>query len=349
MIYNLFENGLNSLDMGVEFYDKYFHTDNPFEDEQGYRHLKLAVICIHNSLEILIKYLLTKQNELLIFDNLSNPGLLEVIKLHNEFPYKNNIPLNDIVNSRDISVSTITYKEAVNRIKVFIDIKEKDSLSLENIGIIRNKIIHFGIYKLTNFYEIIGAVNNSLDFILNTLYPYFKQDKNDYYDIDKLYEKAEETLHFGRKKEHEYWSSFYSYEFETLNKILYEVIDDTEIKELLEQKKLNIRLEKEKYIEASNVKIIVFGSDMNKNLHTINYPGLNLTLFKDNEEKVLAYIDHHHNLLNDENKAIFECKKPFIIENEDFDYQYLKKQKFLPRILDIDTIKSILIKNIINS
>jgi hypothetical protein len=348
MRYNLFDNGINSLDSGVDFYNRYLHCDNLFESE-GYGDLKLAVICIHNAAEILIKYILSKQNELLIYKDLSNTSLLEVINIHNSLKYK--IPLHQIVNSRDIPITTISYNEAVSRSKVFISFTEKNLLSLEKIGYIRNKITHFGIYKEIDFYEVIGAINNTLDCMLHTLYPHFETDKCEYYNLEAVYDKTLDTLQLGKDQEHEYWSSFYSHQFQQLNKILDQVINDSEIMLLLSKKDLKIKLVKEKYVDASNATIIITGSNTSDapiKLYTSNYPDLDLTFLKDAEERVLAYLDHHYNLLNEEKMIIYESKKPIILTEEDFDFQLLKKQaKFTPRNYDLNTFKSILIRNIV--
>lgn len=54
----LLENALDSLKFGLNFYQKFLNFDNLYDDEiSGY--LKMAVICIHNSVELLSKNMLS--------------------------------------------------------------------------------------------------------------------------------------------------------------------------------------------------------------------------------------------------------------------------------------------------
>lgn len=61
--------------MGLEFYKNYLNSF--IENEQNLNfnkdsYLKLAVICIHNSVEILSKMILSEFNDLLIYKNLDD-------------------------------------------------------------------------------------------------------------------------------------------------------------------------------------------------------------------------------------------------------------------------------------
>ncbi|MGG1942869.1 hypothetical protein ABFY57_24645 [Paenibacillus polymyxa] len=347
MKFNLFDNGINSLISGIEFYDKYLNSNDLF-NQSGYGDLKLAVICIHNSVEILMKYLLSKQNELLIYNDLASRDLLEVIKLNNENNYK--APLHYMVNSRDISVQTITYNEAINRLKVFIEIRENDVMSLKLINTLRNKITHFGIYREIDFYEVIGVVNNTVEFITNTLYPIFSEDKCEFYNIQNVFNKVMEIVDFGRYQEHEYWSAFYSFEFEYLGDIVKNFINDTEIKNYLDQRELCITTE-DGIGYNDFITLAVFGNedyeDFFMKLESINYPGLNITLIKDDNDMIIACIDHYYNLTNEDNKKILESNKPFNITEEELIFDSSKKQKkFNDKKYDYKSVKSILLRTI---
>ncbi|WP_163880859.1 hypothetical protein [Paenibacillus favisporus] len=345
MKFNLYDNGINSLITGIDFYDKYLNSDDLF-NESGFRNLKLAVICIHNSVEILIKYLLSKQNDLLIYNDLSNKSLLEVLSLHNEMKAKT--PLHNIVNSRDIYIKTITYNEAISRFKVFYSIKEIDMLTLELINNFRNKITHFGIYREIDFYEVIGAVNNTIEFIVSTLYPIFSVDKCEYYDVYDVCNKASEILEFGRYQEHEYWSAFYSFEFEYLDDIITKYTTDTETRDFLYQRDLSITRERDIGYQDI-VSLIVFGNteDFFMKIYSVNYPGLNITLLKDDNEMVIACLDHYYNLTHEGNKKIYESKKPFNITDDELNFKSLVNQKkFIERDYDFKTVKSLLTRKI---
>lgn len=55
----------------------------------------------------------------------------------------------------DVIRFTISYKEAINRVKSFIDIKESNLLSLDVLGKTRNKITYFGVYRELIFMKLL--------------------------------------------------------------------------------------------------------------------------------------------------------------------------------------------------
>ncbi|WP_226002715.1 hypothetical protein [Paenibacillus sp. BJ-4] len=296
----------------------------------------------------LFKVLFVKKNELLIYEELSNPNLLEVIRIHEQINHKR--ALNELVNSRDIHIKTISYKEAINRVSSFIGIKDSDRLSLDAMGRIRNKVTHFGIYREIDFHEIIGTINNTIEFIIENLFPTFMSDRTEYLNLDELITKIKETLELARYQEHSYWSGYFGEEFKDLNELIDEVKNDNEFQVFLEQNRMEMFIERDFHIDSSAFNIFIFDDDEDKSLefYTVNYPSLNITLMKDNQDRVCAYIDHYYNLLNEDDKAIYECSRLTEISSGNFDFFGSKKQ-FKKKKYNSNTLKSILKKSILES
>ncbi|WP_182007275.1 hypothetical protein [Priestia aryabhattai] len=171
MEFYLLENGLDSLKIGVDFYNKFldFYFDNTQKDADNHEYdkfsyLKLSVMCIHNSVEILSKKVLSDVNELLIYSDISaKSNLLNFI----DGDKGNDIPLHSSLIALESKVHTIEYLESLKRLAKVFNIKNEIVDNLERLGHIRNQIIHFGIAKPTDYHTILGIINRSLQFIVD--------------------------------------------------------------------------------------------------------------------------------------------------------------------------------------
>ena len=184
MRFKLLDNAIDTLRFGLDFYWKYLQLEDKYNEENpGY--LKMAVICIQNSLELFIKKILSNYNELLIYDDLSNKKLLEIFMI-NKNEYKN-MPLDYFIINQT-KIHTIDYTNLISRFRIICELNEFQYNTLENIGQLRNKITHFGIDKVMDFHEVIVTINNSLDLISELIYDELKTGKDEIHILDPIYE-----------------------------------------------------------------------------------------------------------------------------------------------------------------
>ena len=155
---SLIENGLDSLHSGYKALNKYYsllvsHGD---DDSKSIK-LKRAIIDTHHGIEILMKYILSSHNELLIFSNIDN-------NVKNAYKEKHQKNLSSIFESSNIDkVHTVTFSEAFERLNTICnhtfsdDFKEKIDL-LEKY---RNRLTHAEIS--IDDQDIILLFDNLLD------------------------------------------------------------------------------------------------------------------------------------------------------------------------------------------
>ncbi|MCY8187680.1 hypothetical protein MOC46_08345 [Bacillus spizizenii] len=156
MEYSLLENGIDSLKKAkiniVEFveFEKYYKGSS-------YHFLKDAIIFLNHGIEILLKYILSKQNESLIFTDI-NLYMEAKERLKNEskgkknpFEFNNKRNVFDVElgngNNKKKQLYTINLNEAIKRIKFLLDIDiSKDvETAIILINDYRNHITHHSI------------------------------------------------------------------------------------------------------------------------------------------------------------------------------------------------------------
>jgi len=164
------DNAINSLDVGLTFYNKFLNKLNSYDTSiSHFGNLKFTVIAIHNSIELLTKAILLDINEFLVFksevendDNLC--GLLRM-QYYNK-KKKANIAYHAVF-SQD-SYKTIDYGKCIMLLKkIFNDKISKDNYeTLRYLSEYRNTLTHLGYASTFEWYKILVVLNKSLDLIL---------------------------------------------------------------------------------------------------------------------------------------------------------------------------------------
>lgn len=83
---HIMDNGINSLKVGLDFYNKFLDNLNSLDiSVDHYGNLKFSVIAMHNSIELFTKKILSDINEFLIFkvDIESDEAVCRM--LHNQY------------------------------------------------------------------------------------------------------------------------------------------------------------------------------------------------------------------------------------------------------------------------
>ncbi|RKD32286.1 hypothetical protein BET03_02955 [Thermohalobacter berrensis] len=339
MEFELLQNGIDSLNTGVAFYEKYIFYDDNYEFQRD-SYLKLSVISIQNAIEILGKKVLCDINELLIYKDISEP-LLDLLKgrIENEFY----VPIHEALVVSEADVFTISYKECITRLKHLFNISKKDYEDLKQIGKIRNKLIHLGLTKLIDYHEILGVINRVLDFIIEFFYPKLKKEKPE--QMELLYDKICDLIEEGEIEEETVWSIFFAHQFEEINPIVKQACFEINEELALKKENIKVNLDIDKYAEASS--FILKFEDLNEGLvydsiFTINIPRLDVTFLigECSIGPIYAVIDH----LEDENN-FYIYKKP--LELDDYENAYKKfwrkdRKRCYRTSFDINSFKKVI-------
>lgn len=149
--FNLLENAIDSLQQGIGFALK----DSPTQGE-----LKLSVLLVAQSVELLLKERLKREHWSLIFTKVEQAG--------------------------NLNANTVTIDEAIKRLEqiahVKLDEEERDTISL--LSDIRNRIQHYEI-EIT-FEEVLGKDHAAIAFITRFLKDEFQRDIRDYFEQDDV-------------------------------------------------------------------------------------------------------------------------------------------------------------------
>lgn len=136
---NLIENGLDSLRKGYEALNEYDNLllENGDDFEKSLL-LKSAIIQTHHGIEILMKYILSKHNELLIFSSIDE-------NIKNAYKQKHQNKCSSIFEVSNIDkVHTVTYTEAFERLCTICNhsFSERFIQKIQLLNIYRNRITH---------------------------------------------------------------------------------------------------------------------------------------------------------------------------------------------------------------
>lgn len=140
MIIDMLNNGMDSLKRGFSSYLKYEEIVKEKETPslEDYFVLKQAVLSTHHGVEILLKCILNKKSEFLIVDEIDS-NYKEAYKEKNQNGYQSVFQT-----SKAQKIHTITYEEALSRVKYFgnNDLPEALERKLKELNTVRNALTH---------------------------------------------------------------------------------------------------------------------------------------------------------------------------------------------------------------
>jgi hypothetical protein len=289
--FHLKENGIDSLSMGLSFYNKYLnyvmiedlHTEIHTDEFSKDSYLKLSVICIHNAIEILTKDALSQLNELLIYRDLPSDLLDTLLKSKKE-----GVQLHNLLISNNIEVKTIEYVECINRIDKLYSIKDSFYVDLIELGYIRNKITHFGISKKSDYHKVINVLNNALTFIVQN----YLEVKQDFLgsEEDTVENNLANTLFTARVTEKQLWKHFSREKLE-------DTLEHLQVAAQIYNNKVDKEVVKP-YVDIDMICIDIDNSD-EITIYTQSIPWLDSTIFyigfNDEMNLLLFVIDHTEN------------------------------------------------------
>lgn len=179
MKYTLQENAMSSFHLAIESFKKFFYVSKSYRISELDEARKLCAIFLENSIELLLKALLAKNEETSIYTEPES----HLIKNAKVEAIKRNIELEDVLVEKG-SFKTITYTQTVEKLN-YIYKSERIKNILLKISEYRNRLTHFGI-KTEDDNEFTIACINVFTVIYQNLFeeiitleeiePYFTDD-----------------------------------------------------------------------------------------------------------------------------------------------------------------------------
>lgn len=311
MRFELLENGLDSLRFGLSFYERYLLIEDKYEDHPGY--LKMAVMCIHNAVELFLKKMLANENELLIYKDMSDKNLLNIIARRRH--QKRQLPL-DYYLLGEISVMTVDYSELVRRAAIIWSLNDSDYEFLIQLGTIRNKLAHLGIDRLIDFHEALIVLNSVLE-LLNGLFIVELRrgaKKRLQSSLDAACTEVQVLLEIARQVEDDAWTAFHDLYLEWLNELFCDLQSDSDLERHLAAKGAIMQIEQQPdgdyhWMRCSIVKQC--GGEI-AIMETLSIPRLQATLLAGGADTGPVYFVVDHSELME--KSLYILRRPLHIE-----------------------------------
>lgn len=160
MYLNIKDNAFEFIESTTNHLDWILDNDPYYELEETTRYLKHLILSLSSASELLIKIYLSDINELLIYENVNE-------KVLNYYKSNNEMSLYDYIVYKDIDVETSNFKTCIDKLFFVTDLPLKYKKSLNNLRILRNKFIHFGINSNEEYYKLLFVIRNVYELLTN--------------------------------------------------------------------------------------------------------------------------------------------------------------------------------------
>lgn len=258
MIFKLTESAVDSLDLAVDFYEKYMR------DKQN-KHLKLTIICLHNSIELFSKQILYEENEMYIFKD-SFKEFFNYLNMKEKKSFKEYLDIKSIFTN--LNVKTINYSECSKRLKIVFknEFKKEYELIFKDIGRLRNNIIHFVTNNTDDIYRVLAIINKGFDLISEFFYPVLKgniEDKSIENRLTKVIEnRLIKVIQKAQELSMDMANAWYSRLYDKLHGLFEQVLKERYVVDLIRKNNISYELnrltEDIDYVELTLNKTILY-------------------------------------------------------------------------------------------
>ncbi|HBF4443203.1 TPA: hypothetical protein KON86_002833 [Clostridioides difficile] len=285
----MIDNAIDSLKLVM----RYFHYYNKYEIcNKNNTYLKLIIIFLHNAIELLLKSILINENELLIYEDLSQNKLHEGIRIRKS--HNNTLSLDEILIKKE-GIKTITYTNLITTYCNIFDADKKTQIVLSDLGKLRNSVTHFGIDKSDDFDDMLITIYESINIILNVLYDEL-EEIDDYFGYNDVRDILEPLV--------EGWEDFimhsyintYGDKFTKTANLLAEIIFSPKFEEFLETNNITFEVDKNKLLNH-DISIKFKHNDSELNIKNTYSPFHKCIILEDAEGGIYFVVDCEKDLL----------------------------------------------------
>lgn len=318
----MIDNAIDSLKLVMEyFYD--YNISN--KSEKDNTRLKLTIIFLHNSIELLLKSILINKNELLIYENLPSNKLDEYNKIKNSS--NKTLSLDEFLIKKE-GIKTINYTKLINTYCNTFDADKKTKIVLFNLGKLRNSVTHFGIDKSDDFEDMLITIYESINIILYVLYEKLVEI-NDYFEYSDVIDILEPLV--GDWEESIMYShiNIYGNKITKITDILNDILFSPKFNTFLETNDITFKTNKK---ELLNHDIYINFKHNDTSLNITNYynPFHKCILLEDIEGVIYFVIDCEKGLFYCYNEDVEYKRDPELYKQWEIDEKNnkCKKKKF---------------------
>lgn len=316
MFLSLRDNAFDSIQYGLDSYEKFLLLPNKHLEDNP-THLKVAIIMIHNGVELVLKYYLSCLNELIIYDLKEDKKKDLFFKAYATRLSNPETTLEKYFLEQNISIKTIDYSEIIKIFKSIYSPTDKEFWCLKKIGIYRNQVTHYGINLQNDYYGVLQSLHGVLDLILEgTLSDSLERDKWKVlaHKFDGLFINSEQQMI-------DEWANTHLNTFKIFTSTTQKWLNESSTKDLLVQNNLSITwspphnsIDHEFNIRTSN--------QIDYPFYSIKIPFLNVTFFADDkywDGPIYFLIDHNIDAsTGTPNEQLYIFKEPLKYSNYEY-------------------------------
>lgn len=317
MKYTLAQNGISSLTIAIENFKKFFYYDDKYSQSEINEAVKICVVFLENSIELLLKTILVSTDPLSIYIHPNSRTMRKAMQ-----------KVTDSVKLEDILIfegrfQTISYSETLKKYSEKYCHSQKVLTILGTLGEKRNAITHFGIGD--KFEDVLICILNTFDVIYNYLYPeliniddidkYFTSDdinvetihgKKFLFDDDYIYNNILDFLDELIEESKSYICTLRATDscsrISEFTKIMKNLLEDKKLIYILEQHYATIEFSSCNFDDNEFYFDIFINSEQWDNIGSCYSPFFNVTAFCGETGKVYFLVDHNKNHLYVYNK-----------------------------------------------
>lgn len=316
MFLSLSDNAFDSIQYGLASYEQFLLLPNKhLEDNPTY--LKVAIIMIHNGVELVLKYYLSCLNELLIYDLKEDKKKdlffsAYAIRLSNP-----ELTLEKYFLEENISIKTIDYSEVIKIFKNIYKPTDKEFWCLQKIGIYRNQVTHYGINLQNDYYGVLQSLHGVLELIFEgKLSRSLKGDK-----WKALSQKFDQLFINSEQQMIAEWANTHLSTFKIFTSATQKWLNESSTKQLLTQDNLSIKWSPPHNLIDHEFNICT-SNQTNYSFYSIKVPFLNVTFFADDKHwdgPIYFLIDHNVNTsTGNSTEQLYIFKEPLKYANYEY-------------------------------
>lgn len=251
---SLIDNALDSLHWSLKHFNNFLKKDPYFENkDKSVSDLKQAIINLNSCIELLLKKLISDNNEVLIYDiEKSNTDILQFYKAR----LKNltQLPMYDYFVETKPEIRTITYSKCIDYFCEIYDVGTAYSKGLKHLNELRNSIMHLGVDYKQQYYILVEYVDKTLWFIQNELLPKLGYDEKVLIKIQGSIMPIESTFaNIGN----DLWKQLYKSQIDTIANKLEEIFNDSVVQSCLSNSERTIEFYATNDMEYSSARMTV--------------------------------------------------------------------------------------------
>ncbi|HBF7477351.1 hypothetical protein [Clostridioides difficile] len=318
----MIDNAIDSLKLVMEYFYDYNINNKSKKDNTR---LKLTIIFLHNSIELLLKSILINKNELLIYENLPSNKLDEYNKIKNSS--NKTLSLDEFLIKKE-GIKTINYTKLINTYCNTFNADKKTKIVLFNLGKLRNSVTHFGIDKSDDFEDMLITIYESINIILYVLYEKLEEidDYFEYNDVKDILEPLVEGWERSIMYSH---INIYGNKITKITDILNDILFSPKFNAFLETNGITFKTNKKKFFNH-DISINFKHNDSMLNISNFYNPFHKCILLEDNEGGIYFVIDCEKDLLYCYNEDVEYKREPELYKQWEIDEKNnrCKKKKF---------------------